>query len=181
MVKDQSRRNFLWTAPLAAAVALPFTDTLLSASTVPAEAGQGFQTPTPAPYKLFKADAIREEGKAAASAPKGTKDLINDPTLPFAVAITTESKHNATEFEFHEGRDHILQVLEGSTVLEIGGKPQGAHSATRGEWLAPTSNGATKITLNKGDMLTVPRGTPHKRTTPESVTFLLISPTGMLM
>jgi mannose-6-phosphate isomerase-like protein (cupin superfamily) len=34
------------------------------------------------------------------------------------------------------------------------------------------------LTLKKGDMLTIPRGTPHRRTTAESVTLLLISPQG---
>ncbi|MEO6805730.1 MAG: hypothetical protein ABI286_07275 [Edaphobacter sp.] len=32
--------------------------------------------------------------------------------------------------------------------------------------------------MKKGDMLMVPRGTPHKRSTEESVTFYLISTTG---
>jgi mannose-6-phosphate isomerase-like protein (cupin superfamily) len=36
------------------------------------------------------------------------------------------------------------------------------------------------VTLNKGDILTVPRGTPHRRTTAGSVTFLLISPSGSM-
>ena len=34
------------------------------------------------------------------------------------------------------------------------------------------------MTLHKGDMLVIPRGTPHKRSTEGSVTFYLISTTG---
>ena len=37
------------------------------------------------------------------------------------------------------------------------------------------------MTLKKGDMLTIPRGTPHKRSTVDSVTLILISPSGMMM
>jgi mannose-6-phosphate isomerase-like protein (cupin superfamily) len=36
------------------------------------------------------------------------------------------------------------------------------------------------VTLNKGDIITIPRGTPHRRTTTASVTFLLLSPTGSM-
>jgi mannose-6-phosphate isomerase-like protein (cupin superfamily) len=45
-----------------------------------------------------------------------------------------------------------------------------------GEWHAPESDGATTLTLKKGDMLIVPRGTPHKQSTEKSVTFYHISP-----
>ena len=183
MVKDQSRRNFLWTASLAAAVALPLTDTLLSASTVPAagDNGQGMQMPKPAPFKVITVADLQAAGKAAVSAPNATKDLISDATVPFLMVVTTEGKKAGAEFEYHEGRDHILQVVEGSTSYEVGGTPKNAHSPKAGEWLAPVSEGATKVTLNKGDMLVMPRGTPHRRTTAEGVTFMLISPTGMLM
>jgi mannose-6-phosphate isomerase-like protein (cupin superfamily) len=94
------------------------------------------------------------------------------------VALTVETAKSPKEFEWHEGRDHVLQIIDGTTVLEVGGMPKGGHSKGPGEWLAPTSEGATTLTLKKGDMLVIPRGTPHKRSTPGSVTLLLISPTG---
>jgi mannose-6-phosphate isomerase-like protein (cupin superfamily) len=97
--------------------------------------------------------------------------------------MTTEVAHAAKEFEWHEGRDHIVQIVEGSTVYELGGTPKGTHgnNGKPGEYLAPESDGATKLTLKKGDMVTIPRNTPHKRSTAESVTFLLISSQGMVM
>jgi mannose-6-phosphate isomerase-like protein (cupin superfamily) len=60
----------------------------------------------------------------------------------------------------------------------VGGTPKGAHSIGPGEWRAPQADGTTKFTLKKGDMLVVPRGTLHKRSTAGSVTFYLISPQG---
>ena len=97
--------------------------------------------------------------------------------------MTTETSKIAKEFEWHEGRDHIVQILEGSTVYEVGGTGKDAHgnNGKAGEFLAPDSVGATRLTLKKGDMLTIPRGTPHKRSTAESVTFILISSQGMMM
>jgi mannose-6-phosphate isomerase-like protein (cupin superfamily) len=35
--------------------------------------------------------------------------------------------------------------------------------------------------MKKGDMLTIPRNTPHRRSTEGSVTFILISAQGMMM
>jgi len=58
----------------------------------------------------------------------------------------------------------------------LGGTPQGAYSPRYGEGLAPSSEGATKITLTKGAILIIRRGTPHRRTTPHSVTFTLTGP-----
>ena len=44
-----------------------------------------------------------------------------------------------------------------------------------GEWHATGSTGSKSIILVKGDMLVIPRGTLHKRSTEDSVTFTLIS------
>ena len=116
--------------------------------------------------------------KALQAAP-GNKNLVDSKALPFTVVLTTEEKKSGKEFEWHEGRDHILQILDGTTRLDVGGTPKDGRNTKPGEWLAPVSEGATSITLKKGDMLTIPRGTPHKRSTDGSVTLLLISTTGL--
>jgi mannose-6-phosphate isomerase-like protein (cupin superfamily) len=115
--------------------------------------------------------------KALQAAP-GNKNLFDAKTLPFTVVLTTEEKKSAKEFEWHEERDHILQILEGTTHYEVGGTPKDGRSTKPGEWLAPVSEGATSMTLRKGDMLVIPRGTPHKRSTETSVTLTLISTVG---
>ena len=98
-------------------------------------------------------------------------------SVPLTIVMTTEERKSAKEFEFHEFRDHIFQILEGTTIYELGGTPQSPRNTKPGEWLAPTSTGARTVTLHKGDMLVIQRGTPHKRSTEGSVTFLLISDT----
>ena len=55
--------------------------------------------------------------------------------------MTVEDKKAAKEFEWHEGRDHILQILEGSTEYELGGTPQGGHNTKPMEWLAQLPKG----------------------------------------
>jgi len=96
----------------------------------------------------------------------------------FIVILTVETAKRAPEFEYHDGRDHVLYLLAGPTVYQVGGTPKGAHSTRPGEWLAPESEGAVTYKLKKGDMLVLPRGTPHKRLTEGSVTLLLVSPMG---
>jgi mannose-6-phosphate isomerase-like protein (cupin superfamily) len=172
MANVQTRRNFLWTAPLAVAVALPvlpLTDTLLHAAPADAEAKQG------ATFKVFPASTLEGMVKSLEEAP-AAKDLVTGK-VGVSITISTEEKKAAKEFEYHQHRDHVFQVLDGSTRYEVGGKPKDARQTKPGEWLAPESEGATTITLNKGDMLVVPRMTPHKRITEGSVSLLLINAT----
>jgi mannose-6-phosphate isomerase-like protein (cupin superfamily) len=167
MVKDRTRRSFLRSAPLAAAaVSLPFADGALFAEVV-----------TPEPFQLFTAEKLADSKKKVQATP-GNDNLFANAALPLTIVMTTEEKKAGKEFEYHENRDHIFQILEGTTSYEMGGTPQNARNTKPGEWLAPASQGAATVTLHKGDMLVIPRGTPHKRTTESSVTFILISAEG---
>jgi mannose-6-phosphate isomerase-like protein (cupin superfamily) len=169
MIKDQSRRTFIRTAPLAAAaVALPLADKHLFAA-----------APVSVEPQLFTAEKLAEAAKKLQAAP-GNDNLFQPPSLPLTIVLTTEDKKSAKEFEWHEGRDHIVQIVEGTTFYEVGGTPQNGRNTKPGEWLAPVSTNAAKHTLHKGDMLVIPRGTPHKRSTETSVTFLLISTPGVV-
>jgi mannose-6-phosphate isomerase-like protein (cupin superfamily) len=170
MAKDQTRRNFLRTAPLVAAAGLPLTEHVLLA----ASAGSGGAQAAPEPIQVFPAEKLADAMKMLQAKP-GNDNLFASKALPFTIVMTTEEKKSGKEFEYHEGRDHIFQILEGSTVYELGGTPKDARNTKPGEWLAPTSERATTWTLRKGDMLVIPRGTPHRRSTEGSVTLTLIS------
>jgi mannose-6-phosphate isomerase-like protein (cupin superfamily) len=174
MAKDQTRRNFLRTAPLVAAASLPLTEKFLLASNT---ALNNAEATTPQPFQLYAADKLSDAMKTLQAKP-GNDSLFDSKALPFTIVMTTEEKKSAKEFEYHEGRDHILQILDGTTFYEVGGTPKNPRNTKPGEWLAPTSEGATSLTLHKGDMLVIPRGTPHKRSTEASVTLVLISTTG---
>jgi quercetin dioxygenase-like cupin family protein len=165
MVKDRTRRSFLRSAPLAAA-AVPFAGKALFAETI-----------TPEPFQLFTAEKLAESKKKVQATP-GNDNLFANAALPLTIVMTTEEKKAGKEFEYHEGRDHIFQILEGATSYELGGTPQNPRNTKPGEWMAAGSQGAVTVALHKGDMLVIPRGTPHKRTTESSVTFILISAEG---
>ncbi len=170
MVKNQSRRNFLRTAPVAAAVSLTLTNELMA------------QTPpsgTPVPFKSFTSEQIAAAIKTLDAKP-GDNSLFSDPSLPLTVVLTEEVAKSAKEFEWHEGRDHVVQIVDGTTLYEVGGTPEGAHSSKPGEWNAPTAKGTKSIIMSKGDMLVIPRMTLHKRSTEDRVVIMLISSPGVV-
>ncbi|HTW79433.1 MAG TPA: hypothetical protein VME23_07835 [Terracidiphilus sp.] len=166
------RRWFLVKASAAAAAGLSISGETFNPS--PATA----QTTSNSPSSRFQSFTAADLHHALANleANSGNDTLVNDTT--FTVALTVEKNKAAKEFEWHEARDHVFQILDGSTVIEVGGTPRNAHSTKPGEWLAPESENAVKLALNKGDMLIIPRGTPHRRTTTGAVTLMLISPQG---
>lgn len=177
-LQNPARRQFLRTAPVAAAAGLALADTPLFAST-PTGPACNWDTcgmpPHPAPFQHITAGQIDHDIHQTQARP-GNLNLVEEKGTSFTMVLTTEEHKAAPGFEAHAHRDHIFQILEGSTEYEIGGTPKGGHMIAPGEWRGPESIGATRLTLRKGDRLVIPRGTPHKRTTPGSVTFTLISP-----
>jgi quercetin dioxygenase-like cupin family protein len=173
MPKIWNRRTLLQTAPLAAASLMLAGKELAAEGTT----AYGAESAAPASFQLITADQLLEAEHGVQAAP-GNHTLVAVPGVRFTMVVTTEEKKAGKEFEYHEARDHIFQILEGSTTYEVGGTPQNPHQTKPGEWLAPASAGNTSLTLHKGDTLVIPRGTPHKRSTADSVTFILISPEG---
>ena len=172
MAKNTSRRSFLRTAPIAAAAGFTLADSLMAM----AQAAPGADVNAAAqPIKLFKANELADDMKALDAKP-GDNKLYASTAIPVQILLTTEKHKSGAEFEWHEGRDHIIQIIDGSTLYEVGGTPKGGHvNKGPGEWLAPSSEGSKSIILVKGDMMVIPRGTLHKRSTEDSVTFMLIS------
>lgn len=169
-IKNPARRKFLRTAPVAAAAGIALATPSLLAE--PAPSGM----PThPARFQHITAQQVEHDVSKTEAHP-GNINMVEEKGTSFSMVLTTEKHKAAPHFEAHAHRDHIFQILEGSTEYEIGGTPKGGHMIAPGEWRGPESTGATRLTLHKGDRLVIPRGTPHKRTTHGSVTFTLISP-----
>jgi mannose-6-phosphate isomerase-like protein (cupin superfamily) len=171
-IQNPGRRSFLRAAPVAAAAGLMLADAPLFASSAPAPANGA------AKFQVFTAQEIEKDIRQTES-DSGNINLVEERGgMSFTMVLTSEKNKIAPEFEMHQHRDHIFQFLEGYAIYEVGGTPQGGRMIGPGEWRGPHVEGATKVTLHKGDRLVVPRNTPHKRSTPESVTFTLISPEG---
>ena len=173
MAKQTSRRNFLRTAPVAAAAGITLADSISALAQVPGMSGEQVAAAAQ-PYKLFKSGEI-EEAMNAKDGNAGENRLYESKVSPLQVVLTTEKHKSATEFEWHENRDHVVHILEGSATYEIGGTPKGVKQIGPGEWHATSAEGSKSMVLGKGDMLVIPRGTLHKRSTEDSLAFLLIS------
>jgi mannose-6-phosphate isomerase-like protein (cupin superfamily) len=171
--ENPGRRCFLGALPVITGAGLIFADAALFEK--PAATQEMQASGAAGSFQLFTAETIQADIKALDASP-GNNNLVTGKN--FTVALTVEKAKSASEFEWHEARDHVLQILDGSTVIEVGGTPKNGHSIGPGEWRAPVSEGATALTLNKGDFLVIPRGTPHKRSTKGAVTLILISPQG---
>jgi mannose-6-phosphate isomerase-like protein (cupin superfamily) len=171
-IKNPGRRNFLRTAPAAAAAGLALADAALFTSPIEAQSAATF---VPNAFQMFSAETIQDDIKAMPATPAAGNLVANKN---FTVVLTTETAKSAPEFEWHEGRDHILQILEGETIYEVGGTPLHPRAVKPGEWMAPARDGGAHISMKKGDMLVLPRGTLHRRITAGSVTLMLIAPMG---
>jgi len=65
------------------------------------------------------------------------------------------------QVEVHEHDTDIFYVLEGTASFVTGGSPTGVKPTAAGEIRGETITGGTKRQLTKGDIIVVPRGTPH--------------------
>lgn len=172
---DASRRVLLVGAPAAAALfALADLPPAMAAAqnAMPLAQQRAFPLSTE-DFKVITAETLADDIQSHQTK-TGTTRLFNDKN--FVLDLWAEKTTGPHEYEWHEHRDHIVYVLDGETVYELGGTPEKAHSIGPGEWLAPEMNGSTRTTLKKGDVLVIRRGTPHKRTTQERVAFLIASP-----
>jgi mannose-6-phosphate isomerase-like protein (cupin superfamily) len=169
---NTDRRWFLIGASAAAAAGISIATEILDPTDA---AAQTAPLPSHGGVQSFTAAGL-QNAIVNLEAKPGNNTIVDDKT--FIVMLTVEKSKAQQEFEWHEGRDHVFQILDGSTVIEFGGTPKNAHSSKPGEWNAPESENAVKLALNKGDMLVIPRGVPHRRTTTGAVKLMLISPQG---
>ena len=102
------------------------------------------------------------------------EDLIGGEGMQLRVAIQHDKKKDSATAEVHDASDDVFYVLEGSAELTLGGKLENPSEATPGEWKSVKIIGGKTFTIKKGDLIIVPRGTPHQRINTKGKTFSLI-------
>jgi mannose-6-phosphate isomerase-like protein (cupin superfamily) len=93
------------------------------------------------------------------------EELIGGQGMELRVAIQHEADRAAPAAEIHDASDDVYYVLEGSAVLTLGGKLEAPKEVEPGEWRGPRIEGGQNFEVKKGDLVVVPRGTPHARST----------------
>jgi mannose-6-phosphate isomerase-like protein (cupin superfamily) len=103
------------------------------------------------------------------------EDLIGGAGMELRVAVQHEKNKSGAAAELHDASDDVYYVLEGSATLVLGGKLDAPKEAEPGEWRSARIIEGRTVEINKGDLVVVPRGTPHQRsTTGKDFTMILI-------
>ena len=91
-------------------------------------------------------------------------DIVPAPGTQMRVALFHDTKREGDNFELHDASDDIYYVLEGKATLYLGGTLSEPKEISPGEWRSKTASGGQQVSIAKGDLIIVPRGTVHQRT-----------------
>ena len=92
------------------------------------------------------------------------EDLIGGEGMQLRVAVQHDKSRQVAQAEVHDASDDVYYVLEGRATLTLGGKLDSPREVEPGEWRGAHIVGGQTFEINKGDLIIVPRGTPHQRT-----------------
>jgi mannose-6-phosphate isomerase-like protein (cupin superfamily) len=116
------------------------------------------------PYVVRKAQSLAELERRLHPDNKA-EDLIGGAGMQLRVAVQHETGKADAQAELHDASDDVYYVLEGSATLTLGGRLDSPTEAQPGEWRAARIVGGQTFEITKGDLVVVPRGTPHQRST----------------
>jgi len=91
-------------------------------------------------------------------------DVVGQKGVQMRVAVFHDEKRENDPIEVHDASDDIYYVLEGEATLMLGGTLAEPNETAPGEWRSKSASGGQRVTVRKGDLIVVPRGTPHQRT-----------------
>ena len=94
-----------------------------------------------------------------------TEELIDSAGMELRVAVQHENNKTGAAAELHDASDDVYYVLEGGANLVLGGQLEAPKEVEPGEWRSPRIIGGKTFEISKGDLVVVPRGTPHQRST----------------
>ncbi len=93
------------------------------------------------------------------------EELIDSDGMQLRVAVQHEKDVQAPSGEVHDASDDVYYVIEGSATLTLGGSLETPREVEPGEWRGQRIVGGQQLAVKKGDLIIVPRGTPHQRST----------------
>ncbi|HEX8194826.1 MAG TPA: hypothetical protein VF571_01330 [Pyrinomonadaceae bacterium] len=135
---------------------------------------QSRQPATPIrPFVVKNAQSVEDLEKSLRAENK-TQDLTGGEGTQLRVAVQHDKKRDTAEAESHDDSDDVYYVLEGSAQLTLGGKLENPREISTGEWRAVRIVGGQTFEIKKGDLIVVPRGTPHHRVNSPGKEFSLI-------
>ena len=151
-----------------AACALLFAAALSVSASAQTTTGNAATQRTPSspirPYVVLTAQSVDDAVRKLHPENK-VNELIGGEGMELRVAIQHEADRAAASAEIHDASDDVYYVLEGSATLTLGGTLESPKEIEPGEWRGPGIKGGQNVEVKKGDLIVVPRGTPHMRST----------------
>jgi mannose-6-phosphate isomerase-like protein (cupin superfamily) len=102
------------------------------------------------------------------------EDLTGGQGTQLRVAIQHDKVKANSDAESHDNSDDVYYVLEGEAELTLGGRLETPREISPGEWRSKMIAGGQTMIIKKGDLIIVPRGTPHQRNNTKTNNFSLI-------
>lgn len=79
------------------------------------------------------------------------------------------------QVEVHEKETDIFYVIDGEATFVTGGTMAGGKMSKAGQWLGTDIQGGETHHLSKGDVITIPAGTPHWfKEVPSSINYYMV-------
>jgi mannose-6-phosphate isomerase-like protein (cupin superfamily) len=145
-----------------------------SAQAQPAQTARRTPAKPARPFVVLNAQSLAELERRLQPDNK-VEDLLGGVGMQLRVAVQHEKDKTGAAAELHDAADDVYYVLDGSATLVLGGTLDAPHEIEPGEWRATRIIGGQTIEINKGDLVVVPRGTPHQRSTAnKDFTMLLV-------
>jgi mannose-6-phosphate isomerase-like protein (cupin superfamily) len=135
---------------------------IASAQTVQTDAQRTPSNPM-RPFVVMPAQSVADLERKLQTENKA-EDVIGGQGVQTRVAIQHDNSRPTAAAELHDASDDVYYVLEGTATLVLGGRLDAPKEIEPGEWRSPMINGGQTFQITKGDLIVVPRGTPHQRT-----------------
>jgi mannose-6-phosphate isomerase-like protein (cupin superfamily) len=158
-----SIRNALCAFVLAAAGASLSPGAAAQATGGPA-AGRAPSRPA-RPFVVMTAQTVADVERRLHPETNRGEELIGGEGMELRVAVQHENNLAPAAAEIHDASDDVYYVLEGAATLTLGGRLDAPKEVEPGEWRGPRIEGGRSFEVKKGDLVIVPRGTPHMRST----------------
>ena len=128
------------------------------------------------PFVVKTKQQVSDIQKMLVAKPGNTnQDIAAAAGTQMRVAIFHDERRVDDNVEIHDGSDDIYYVLKGTATLMLGGVLDAPKEISPGEWRSKSATGGQKVVIKSGDLIVVPRGTPHQRTvTDKNFSMLLI-------
>ena len=79
------------------------------------------------------------------------------------------------QVEVHEKETDIFYIVDGEATFVTGGKMIGGKQSRPDQWLGQNIEGGETHHLGKGDVITIPAGTPHWfKEVPKSINYYMV-------